>query len=337
MSVAITNVGNMIKIDTGDGKSQYFENYSIPSILQIDPVSLLVTALNGSIALFQKPLSEVSINGSVPANLAAFEAAVSALVHGFIFNKIDPFVAIGFATTPTSNVRRIVALGNNSDVDTAAPEDIWSGGGLYPWMTTATSLEVVSDSANDTAAGTGARGVLINGLLGTYEESAQIVALNGLTPVAIPAQLLRIQTSAPTTAGSFGTNQGNITIRDAGGGTTRAIIPAGYGITRQSQYTVPLGYTLQIVSFLLCINRATAATDATIATYSKTATGPYRLPLEISIGNLPYRHDGLPGISFAEKTDFGLRATHVSANNMDITAAFLGILMKNDLVSTITY
>lgn len=256
---------------------------------------------------------------------------------GLLFNQVDPFVSIGFATTPTSPIRRIVALGNNPDVDTATPEDIWSGGGLYPWMTAATSLEVLSDNANDTALGTGARGVLINGLLGTYAESSQVVALNGLTPVPIPNQLLRIQTAAPTTAGSLGTNQGNITIRDAGGGTVRAIIPAGYGITRQSQYTVPLGYTLQIVSFLLCINRPSGVLDATIATYSKTQTGAYRLPLEVSIDGNPYRHDGLPGINFSEKTDFGFRCTFASGNNMDITAAFLGILMRNDYVSQLTF
>lgn len=66
--------------------------------------------------------------------------------------------AIGFAQVP--GYRRITALGNNPDVDSAAvPEDIWSGGGAYPWMTGATSLEIVSSSANDTAAGTGARTV----------------------------------------------------------------------------------------------------------------------------------------------------------------------------------
>lgn len=65
--------------------------------------------------------------------------------------------AIGFGQVP--GYRRITALGNNPDVDTGIHEDIWTGGGLYPWMTAATSLEIVSDSANDTAAGTGARTV----------------------------------------------------------------------------------------------------------------------------------------------------------------------------------
>jgi hypothetical protein len=96
MSVSITNVGNLVKIDTGDGIAQYFENESIPNIIQINPNTLLVTALNGNLTLFQKPLAQVSINGVVPANLSAFETAISDLIYGFIFTKMESLVSIGF-------------------------------------------------------------------------------------------------------------------------------------------------------------------------------------------------------------------------------------------------
>lgn len=256
-----------------------------------------------------------------------------------LFSKIDPFIAMGFSsTTVGSPIRRVVALGNNPDINAGTiPEDIWSGGGLYPWMTTTTSLEIVSSVANDSSADTGARTVLISGLRDDFTEISQVVSMNGLTPVPIPTGLFRIQSAAPTTAGSFGTNQGNLIIRDAGGGTTRAIVPAGYGIIRQSQFTVPSGYGLQIVSFLTCINRPSGTLDATLATYSRVKGGPYRLPLEVSVDGNPYRHDGLPGIGFTEGTDFGFRCTFASSNNMDITGAFLGVLIRNDYLNQIVY
>jgi hypothetical protein len=83
----------------------------------------------------------------------------------------DFLQAVGLGQVP--GYRRVTAIGNNPDLDTATlPEDIWSGGGQYPWMTGATALEVVSDSANDAAAGTGARTVTINGLDINYAEVA---------------------------------------------------------------------------------------------------------------------------------------------------------------------
>lgn len=242
----------------------------------------------------------------------------------------DYFEDVGFSLV--TNARRVAALGNNPDVDTvslATSEDVWTGGGVYPWMTGATALEIVSSSAADAAAGTGARTVTINGLDAAWAEVSQTVTLNGITPVAIPTSLYRINSALVVTAGTGKTNAGDITIRDSGGGTTRAILPLGYGMTRQSQYTVPAGYTLQIHSLLICINRPSTTRDVTVATFTQSSTGVYRLPLKISVDGNPYRHDGLPGILVSEKTDFGLRCTYASATNTDLTAAWLGVMKLN--------
>lgn len=230
-----------------------------------------------------------------------------------------------------SGATRVAALGNNPDVDTAAAEDVWTGGGPYPWMTAVTSLEIVSDSANDAAAGTGARTVLINGLDANYVAVAQTVTLNGTGAVAIPTQLFRINSALIMSSGSGKVNAGTITIRDSGGGTTRAIIPVGYGITRQAVFTVPAGKTLAINSQLLCINRTGGVSRyATFANFIQPSTGFYRMPLELSISERgPYRHDGLPSIIIGEKTDYAFRCTSVSNDNTDVTAAFLGVLIDN--------
>jgi hypothetical protein len=248
---------------------------------------------------------------------------------------MDFYTAVGLGMVP--GVRRVAALGNNPDIDTGTfPETVWTGGGLYPWMTAATSLEIVSTSASDAAVGVGAITVLINGLDINYVEVAQTITLNGLTPIAIPIQLFRINNALVMTSGSTQTNVGDINIRDAGAGTVRGIIPAGYGITRQAVYTVPAGFTLSVHSILGSMVRSGASSSATIATFFRSLAGTYRLPLEFSISDtVPYRHEGIPGIISTEKTDVALRCTFVSANNTALTAAFLGILIANTTLAQV--
>lgn len=226
----------------------------------------------------------------------------------------------------------LVALGNNPDIDTGIPEDVWSGGGLYPWMTAATALELVGLNAADTAAGTGARVAVVVGLDANYVEVPQMIALNGVTPVLIPIPLLRINAVIVLAAGSVGVNVGDINVRDAGGGTIRAMIPAGYGTTRQSQYTVPAGQTLCITSLLFSINRPTSTRDATVATYARPMGGAFIMALELSVASDPFLYQSELGIPLAEKTDFGLRCNYVSTSNTDLTAAWTGVLHRSDVL-----
>lgn len=226
-----------------------------------------------------------------------------------------------------ASYRPLSVFGNNPDI--TAPEDIWSLGGNYPWMTAATSLEVVSSSANDSAAGTGARTIAINGLTAAFAEVTQVITMNGVTPVAVPTQLYRINSISAITAGSNGTNVGTIAVRDAGGGTTRGNIPAGYGTSRQSQYTVPIGYSLIVEQVLLSINRPSTARDATLASYAKPDGGAYRHALEMSIDGNPFNQPLIVSVALPEKTDFGIRCMYASAPATDITAAWFGILKAN--------
>ena len=241
---------------------------------------------------------------------------------------IDP-IEVGFSGQ-AGGARRVTALGNNPDVDRAStPEDVWTGGGIYSYPSAEVMLEVVSASANDTAAGTGARTVSVSGLDKQYSEIAQTVTLNGTTPVALPVPMLRINAMVVMSTGSACVNAGDLTLRDAGAGTMRSHIAAGYSISRNAIYTVPAGHTLQITSMVFCINRPTSASDATFATAIRTPGGVIRMPLELSISISPYRHDGEPGITIAEKNDFSLRCVYSSNDNLNVTAGFLALLRKN--------
>lgn len=228
--------------------------------------------------------------------------------------------------------RRISALGNNPDVDTGASEDIWSGGGLYPFLTAQTALEIVSSSINDTANGTGARTVNINGLDGNYSEVVQTVTLNGVGSVAMPTPLLAINYVSVVTTGSDKVNAGTITIRDSGAGSTRCVMSNGYGVARQSNFTVPRGHSLAEVSLLASINRTVSGASvryATIAAVLRSASGSYTIPLEFCVSsNNPFVMNGLLGIVVEERDTLTFRCMSVSDNNTDITVSWAGVLRK---------
>lgn len=239
--------------------------------------------------------------------------------------------AVAFGLVPFYS--RVTALGNNPDVDTTTtPEDIWSEGGLYPWITAAAALEIISDSTSDAAAGTGARTILINGLDSNYNIVTETKTLNGTIAVAVTTQFFRINSMVILTSGSGGVNAGKIVLRSVSGTVTRACISPGVGITRQSIYTVPAGYTLSVHSIYVGIN-AISGTDfrnTDICTFFKNADGTYRMPLVLTCTtNNGYLHRSDTGIPLAEKTDFALRCTACSNNNTSITAAWEAILRKN--------
>lgn len=142
-----------------------------------------------------------------------------------------------------SNATAIRRFGNNSAVGTTY-ELVDTLGAATPYMpTTAVSVEVVSNSANDTSAGTGARTVLITGLDANYNLATATVTLNGLTAVVAATQFTRIYRADVELVGTYGgTNAGTITVRQSGGGTAFIQIDAGFGKSFSSHFTVPAGY-----------------------------------------------------------------------------------------------
>jgi len=260
-----------------------------------------------------------------------------------VFLNGDPFSG-GLSTPPpfslavawgllAPNYARAFAIGFNPDVDTATtPEDAWGGPGLYPWLTGLTSLEIVSTSALDTSGGTGARTVSVATLVGDYVSTPQTIALNGLTPVPLPIQAIRSNGARCLTAGSGGTNVGDIILRDAGGGATRGIILAGHGVMRQAPYTVPAGFTLAIPWIALAVDSPTGATGkfASISTWFRFFNAAEIQPLQIGNTNsTPYNHFSDPPIIVPEKSDFALRINTASDNNSIVTAGWNGILRAN--------
>lgn len=136
-------------------------------------------------------------------------------------------------------------FGRNSDISTASGfEDIWNGGGHYTGQdaTVAETVEVFSSDISDTSAGTGARTIQLVGLGAGFVYQTEILTLNGTTSVASTLQYLRLDTVLVLTAGSFGKNAGQITLRQQ----TTIVNVFGQVLTETNRtliaaYTIPAG------------------------------------------------------------------------------------------------
>lgn len=133
-------------------------------------------------------------------------------------------------------------LGRNADVDTGT-EDVWSAGGPYVPPTTARIHGIVSTSANDTEAGTGARTVRITGLDASYAPASETVTLSGTTPVSTTGAYVFVSEICVLTAGSGGINAGDITATAATDNTVSTKIVTGEGKSLTAAYQIPAGYT----------------------------------------------------------------------------------------------
>ena len=69
-------------------------------------------------------------------------------------------------------------------------------------------IDCVSDDADDTSAGTGARTIFIQGLDADYDELTEVLIMNGLTPVQSVNTYMRIFRTQNITAGATEWNEG---------------------------------------------------------------------------------------------------------------------------------
>jgi len=105
-------------------------------------------------------------------------------------------------------------FGSNRDIDlTTDPETIWSAGGLYVFPSSADTLKIISNDADDNGTGTtGALTIKVQGLDTNYDTIEEDFTLNGQTAVTGIKEFLRVYRAFVTSAGSSEYNEGVITI-----------------------------------------------------------------------------------------------------------------------------
>lgn len=217
----------------------------------------------------------------------------------------------------------------------SAPHDVWQGSGLYtgqPVPVVSDTVNIVSTNVNDTAAGTGARTIRIDGLDSNFDEISEVITLNGTTPVISVNQYVRLFRAVVLTAGSSGENLGAIT-------AAHTTVPANiffsitpsYNQTQVAAYTIPNGKTGLIVSFdYSCVRSNGSQGSIELRLLQRPEGGVYNAirVLEVQTSALSNTNLNIP-IVVSERSDLLLRVTDISDNATFVSGSF-GILLKNN-------
>lgn len=228
-------------------------------------------------------------------------------------------------------------FGENPDVDTGTPEDIWEGGGLYPFSAdnTADIISISSDDAADTMP------IAITGLDINGVEVEQTITLQGQTRVALTTPLWRIyRMQNEGDAGEditgqvycySGTEETNGT--PSGASVIKALINDGNNQTQMAVYTIPLGKVGFLWRGEFGASRPSSSGEAVCDYRSRRYGKVFKIKKRIALANSGssiYQDarsfpDPIPAL-----TDIVLRVESVSANNMGLFGTFDILLIDED-------
>jgi hypothetical protein len=146
--------------------------------------------------------------------------------------------------TPFHKFGRLAGVTNNANESALTPFTL---NVAYSFPASAITMNLVSTSVNDAAAGSGVRTIRIEGLKAGYVSDTEDLTLNGTNVVATTKQWLRINKLYALTRGT--TNAaGTITLKDVTNTTTYCSIEIGLTQSRSLVYTVATGKTLFLTS-----------------------------------------------------------------------------------------
>lgn len=251
----------------------------------------------------------------------------------------NPYDPIGIARGYNSEVIDFSKFGLNASVGTTLVPITTSG--TFQCPTAATSLEIVSTSANDTLLGSGARQITVIGLDSNFLEIEQVIDMNGTTPVAIPISLVRMYRFFVSSSGTYadatsGSHAGQITVQTSGAGAVWGRMDLIGGVFGQGQsliacYTVPADKLLFLKEVEVSV-----PTGKSVDLYlfrridADDITPPYSGTMRVirSFIGLSGRTVSLPleGIPlFDPKTDLGFLGKTASGTS-EISCSFQGFL-----------
>ena len=186
-------------------------------------------------------------------------------------------------------------------------QDVWTLPGNFQWPQTAEIISFVSDDANDTLLGTGARTVLVEGLLDDFSEAREFVELNGLTPVNTVNAYRRVNRCIVGATGNYyGTNIGTILGTRSGPVNWLRIAP-GSGGAVYSHYTVPADTVCIGIEFEL-YSQADFVAQINIREDAAAVASPKALFRAVDFfGAAGSDFHVRVGLTFNERTDFWIK------------------------------
>lgn len=233
--------------------------------------------------------------------------------------------------------KTVYKFGLNPDIAGAAETVDYAGGTYAGWITAASAVRVkAGGNAADTAAGAGARKIIVSGLDQNWAEAQEEITLAGASAsAATTTTFIRVYRAYITDVGAYGgLNTGAITVETTGG-TVVAYIQAGAGQTQFSGYTIPAGYTGWLGAAVINVDPAnTARVSMWQRRNADTVAAPY------TGARLVYRLENVSGyisdsliahIPFPAKTDvWWTAAKQTGGGNTSVSINFDIILTDDD-------
>jgi hypothetical protein len=194
-------------------------------------------------------------------------------------------------------------------------------------------MKVSSSSANDTANGTGARTVYVEGLDANHEEISEIVTLSGQTAVLTAQSFLHINNAYVATAGSGLSAAGDIYFGD---GVVTAGVPAtvydlikfDYNQRITGSYTVPAGFTAYVAQGLFSAGQPGGSAQVAGRLLTVAQDGIRRTAAITTVNNGTADYAFEYPIRIPEKTTLEATAQG-SSNNNEASSLFILLLVSN--------
>ena len=194
----------------------------------------------------------------------------------------------------------VVSLFGYQPSVTSTSIPIWENATTYTYITSASTLTLVSTSASDD---TSAK-ILISGLDANFNPLSETLAMNGVTGVTTVNSYFRVNSLLMVSPGTGqSTNVGTITLKQSS--NIVAQINVGIAKSQSTIYTVPAGYTFYLD--LAEVNTSNSYTGSTIVTYKVQAinntTGVKLTVLQQPFVSIYTANRASDPFAYAEKTD----------------------------------
>lgn len=166
-------------------------------------------------------------------------------VTKFNFKVVDLGIAI--ARDDLEGVGRIEKYGKR--VGAAATDVVQDEGGTIDIETSASTIELISTSTDDDAAGSGAEAFYIVGVDVNWNPIEETIVTNGTTVSLSSGNSFLYVYRAQIVDSGAQRNAGDITIRRSGAGATLATVLTGKGQTQKAVFPVPAGCSVYMKKF----------------------------------------------------------------------------------------
>jgi len=250
--------------------------------------------------------------------------------------KTEPF-ELQVAREQITYHKSTFKFGFNPDVDNAL-ETVWAQGGLYSYLSSASTLYISSSSTADDAASTGARNVTVSGLDANWDEVSVTVDLDGQNGVQLgsASNWIRVNRIVVNTVGSGGSNAGVLYVGTESSPTLGvptnkyATVAIGDNQTLMALWTVPRGYTAYVLQ-----TDVTAATTqnnkyATVSFVARPENCAFQVKDKFVKSESSHHQRYHIPQKFEEKTDLEFRCIGDSSEaNIAISAAMDIIYIEN--------